>query len=230
MRALFHILSQDEQIRAKYFKFERDRKRFIVGRGLLRVILSRYLDMSPEQLLFCYGNHGKPRLADIYDRDVPLFNLSHSHGYAIYAITYGRELGVDLEYIRFIPDADQVAKMFFSPLENFIYSSLPPNKRIEAFFNCWTRKEAYIKARGDGFSHFLDQFDVSLTPGEPAQLLNANDDPEKVLKWSLRELIPVEGYKAAIAIEGPVWRLFCWRWSENWKTISFCQVNFDKFC
>ena len=210
VQSLWQTLSADEQEKARRFHFQQDRERFIVARGLLRVILGRYLNAEPGHLRFCYSPLGKPSLSRGFGRETLRFNLSHSDGLALYAVTLGREVGVDLE--RLHPDLadEQIAQRFFSPHEVAQLNSLPPNLRQEAFFNCWTRKEAYIKARGEGLTLRLDQFDVSLAPGEPAALLDTKDDPQEASRWSLRELVPGPGYVAALAAEGYNWQLRCW--------------------
>lgn len=214
IQELAQTLSADEYKRAERFYFEQHRQRFIAGRGILRTILSCYLGIEPSKLQFCYGNRGKPALAAI-DTDRTLhFNLSHSEGLAMYAITRDREIGIDLEYIRSVPDAEQIAARFFSCRENAVFRALPPGQKQAAFFNCWTRKEAYIKAIGDGLAFSLDQFDVSLSPGEPARLLGIKGSSTAAAQWSLQELTPAPGYVAALAVEGHGWRLMCWQWPE----------------
>ena len=191
-------LIEDERIRAERFNFRRDRKRFIVGRGVLRMILGRYLHIEPNRVQFSYGPHGKPYLAD---GDGALqFNLARSHELALYAFTRGREIGVDIEYFRALTDAEQIADSFFSPRENAILQALPASQRQQAFYNCWTRKEAYIKAIGKGLAQPLDQFDVSLAPGESTRLLKVEGSPEEGSRWSLYSLTPVAGYVAAVAV------------------------------
>jgi 4'-phosphopantetheinyl transferase len=201
--------------RAERFYLQKDREHFIVARGLLRAILSRYLDMKPSQLRFCYNCHGKPFLATTSGRDTLSFNLSHSHGLALCAVTRGRKIGIDLERVRTDFACEQIAERFFSPRENAALHALPSSMRHEAFFTCWTRKEAYIKAKGEGLLLLLDQFDVSLAPGEPATLLNSRWDSQEASRWSLQELILSPGYTAALAVEGHGWRLTCWQWPEQ---------------
>jgi 4'-phosphopantetheinyl transferase len=216
VQSLQQILSADEQARAGRFYFEKDRKHFIVARGLLRVILSRYLDMEPSQLRFCYSPYGKPSLVIPSDEETLSFNVSHSCGLALYAVTHGRKVGIDLECIRMDFACEQIAERFFSPRENAMLRTLPAKKvKHKAFFNCWTRKEAYIKARGEGLSLPLDQFDVSVAPGEPAMLLNTRGDPQEVSRWSLQEMISAPGFVATLAVEGHGWRLACWEWPES---------------
>lgn len=204
------LLSPDEQARAARFRFEKHRREFTVGRGMLRTLLGRYLDADPRRLEFGYGPHGKPVLASGGLR----FNLSHSGSLALYAVARERELGVDIEEHRPLDDAEQIAERFFSRAENEAFRALPPELRNEAFFLCWTRKEAYIKAIGEGLSLPLHEFDVSLAPGEPARLLGARDAAQ-ALRWTLRGLDPAPGYAAAIVVEGSGWELACWRWGPE---------------
>ena len=216
LETLSAILSVDEKKRAERFHFKEDRGEFIAGRVLLRILLGRYVQRAPSQLQFSYGPSGKPRLAG---EDPSLrFNLSHSHGLALYAFIRGRELGVDLEWMKRNADAEKIAERFFSAQEVVTLRALPAREKEKAFFDCWTRKEAYIKAKGDGLTAPLDGFSVSLSPGEPAALLNVKDDPAEVSRWSLRELDPGPGYAAALAVEGNDWRLRCWEWS--WQGLS----------
>ena len=214
VQTLQNTLATDELSRAERFYFEKDRKRFVVARGLLRAILSRYLSIEASQLRFCYSPYGKPALATTPGQDTLSFNVSHSHGLALYAVTRGREIGIDLERIHADLECEQIAARFFSPRENAVLRALPTKLKTEAFFNCWTRKEAYIKARGGGLSFPLDQFDVSLAPGEPTTLLNTRGDPQEATRWSLRALTPGPGYVAALAVEGHGWRFKCWQWPE----------------
>jgi 4'-phosphopantetheinyl transferase len=193
---------------------ERDREHFIVARGVLRAILGRYLNRVPECLSFSYGARGKPALAGESDTDAIRFSVSHSHGVALYAFTRGREVGIDLERIRCDLAAVEIAERFFSRREVAMLRSLPTAVQHQAFFRCWTRKEAYIKAKGEGLSLPLDQFDVSLAPEEPAAVLGAQRDPSEASRWSLQDLAPAPGYAAALAAEGHGWRLACWQWSD----------------
>jgi 4'-phosphopantetheinyl transferase len=208
------MLTPDELSRADRFYFQKDRNHFIVARAVLRTILGRYLNIDPHQLRFRYSFYGKPSLAKEYDGDQLRFSVSHSHGMALFAVACCRELGVDIERIRPDVATEHIAEQFFSPREVATLRALPADRQIEAFFNCWTRKEAYIKARGEGLSLPLNQFDVSLTPGEPATLLNVQGDMSEVSRWSLQELNPYLGYVAALVVEGQEWRLGCWQQPE----------------
>jgi 4'-phosphopantetheinyl transferase len=209
-----HNLAADEQARAERFYFERDREHFIVARGVLRAILGGYLNRMPACLSFSYSSHGKPALAGESDGDAIRFNVSHSQGVALYAVTRGREVGIDLERIRFDLAVAEIAEGFFSRREVATLRTLPTEAQSQAFFRCWTRKEAYIKARGEGLSLPLDEFDVSLAPGEPAAVLGTQQDPSEASRWSLRELTPAPGYVAALAVAGHGWSLTYWQWPD----------------
>lgn len=214
LQSLWQTLAPDERKRAERFHFRRDHDSFVVARGLLRIILGRYLNAEPDRLRFRYSRYAKPALTGEFDNEALRFNLSHSDNLALYAVTRGREIGVDLERLR--PDFadDKIAEQFFASGEVAALRALPVHAQQEAFFNCWTRKEAFIKARGEGLSLPLDEFEVSLAPGEPAALLSTKGDTREVSRWSLRELIPEPGYVAALAVEGHNWRIRCWRWSD----------------
>lgn len=214
MQQLAQTLTPDERLRVERFHFERDRQRFIVGRGILRMILGQYLGLEPGRLQFCYGPHGKPALAGTFTGQTGrlCFNLAHSQNLALYAVTCEREIGVDIEYIRAISEADQITARFFSAQESAVWLSLPPDQRQAAFFNCWTRKEAYIKALGDGLAQPLAGFDVSLAPGEAAGLLSIGGDRQAAAPWSIQTLAPAPGYAAALAVKGHGWQLKCWQW------------------
>ena len=211
---LAHSLSLEECKRAERFYFPKDRLRFIVRRGLLRTILGYYSGIEPSRVQLCYGSNGKPALEKISSAAAFRFNMSRSGDLALYAVTRYVEIGVDLEGVGRLPDAEQIVERFFSPAERATFHSLPSDQKLHAFFNCWTRKEAYLKALGDGLSRSLDDFDVSLAPGEPARLLRVKGNPHEVSRWSLCELNPAKGYAAALAVEGHGWSLACWQWIE----------------
>ena len=208
-------LNEEERSRAEGFQFKRDRMHFIVARAVLRMILGRYLQIEPKQVQFSYGPHGKPELAERPGDGELRFNLAHSHELALYAFARGREIGVDLEYLRDISDIEQIASEFFSANEIATLHALPASQRRQAFFNCWTRKEAYIKAIGKGLSQPLDQFEVSLAPTEPTGLLNVAGAPEEACRWSLSALTPAPGYVAALAVKGHHWGPAFWQFPES---------------
>ena len=206
-------LTPDEWQRATRFRFPHIRQRFIAGRGILRTILSGYLDVAPHTLRFGYTSYGKPFLESREGQQAQLhFNVTHAEGRALYAITQARAVGIDIEAQREMTDAAAIAKRFFSPLENRILHSLPAADHSSAFLRCWTRKEAYIKAQGMGLSLPLKQFSVTLAPGDPARLLRTDHEPTAIDQWTLRELAPGPGYVAALAVEGHDWQMACWQW------------------
>ena len=230
IEALELILSADELARAQRFRFAKDRTHFIAARGQLRAILGRYLAREPQSLSFTYNDYGKPSLASMPARRTggrpqgsPLrepgvtqddglsFNVSHAQGMALYAFTRNRAIGVDVEYIQSQMEWESIAEHFFSPYEVNVLKAVSPDMRPIAFFNCWTRKEAYIKARGMGLSLALDSFDVSLTPGEPAALLGIRENGQDIANWSLYALHPGSNYIAALAVEGHASSLQYWQ-------------------
>lgn len=205
-------LSADEQQRAGRFRVPQVRSRFIAARSILRNILGRYLECAPSQVRFHYREHGKPLLAPNTFRDDLRFNLSHSHGLALYAVSRAGEVGIDLERIRSDRDHEQLAERFFSSGEAAALGDLPPEDRIDAFFQCWTRKEAYLKARGEGLAIPLASFSVSLAPGEPAALVSVDGDDREAARWWLSSIDPGPGFAAALAVEGAPSGLRLWDW------------------
>jgi 4'-phosphopantetheinyl transferase len=200
------FLSADELARANRFHFAEDRTHFVVARGLLRNLLAAYLGINSAELRFSYGAKGKPFL--VLDGQMQInFNLSHAHGRAAFAFSRGRELGVDLEYVKEDFDAELIATRFFSRAEVLALRSVPAEVRNQAFFNCWTRKEAYIKARGEGLSMPLDEFDVSLRPDEPVALLKNYREEREVNRWSMKALPTPADYVGALVVEGHDWQL-----------------------
>jgi len=200
------LLAADEIARAERFHFEKDRNHYIVARALLRKLLAVYLCTNTAELRFDYAENGKPSLEGIQN-NLLNFNLAHSHGKAIYAFSRGRELGVDLEFIRQDFGGEEIAERFFSQCEIAALRNVPAELTKQAFFNCWTRKEAYIKARGEGLSMPLDVFDVSLVPGEAAAMLRNHKDPAEVARWSMQSVCVPPGYVAALVVEGHYWKL-----------------------
>ncbi|MDQ1640630.1 MAG: 4-phosphopantetheinyl transferase [Pyrinomonadaceae bacterium] len=200
------FLSADELDRANRFHFTEDRTHFVVARGLLRNLLAAYLGIGCAELRFSYGAKGKPFLL-LDGRPQINFNLSHAHGRAAFAFSRGRELGVDLEYVKEDFEAELIANRFFSRSEVLALRTVPADLRNQAFFNCWTRKEAYIKARGEGLSMPLVEFDVSLRPGEPAALLNNYREKREVERWSMKAIPAPEDYVGALVVEGHDWQL-----------------------
>src|ERR1700730_1444128 len=194
---LFSYLNKDEVSRAERFVFPRDRDHFIVARGRLRELLGKYLRCPPDAVQFKTGRFGKLSLLD--DENQLRFNLSHSHGLALYGFCMGRELGIDAEKIRPGFAGQGIAERYFSAAEQRELTEVPKELRDTAFFLCWTRKEAYIKARGDGLQIPLDSFDVSLKPDEPATLRSEDRG-----RWSVRSFTPAPEFVAAIIVEGEI--------------------------
>ncbi len=196
VQKLAATLTEDEQVRAYRFKFDYLQTHFIIARGVLRDILSRYLQLEAKHVQLTYSKFGKPSLTD-HEYE---FNLSHSHNLAVYAVTVGKRLGIDVEGIRQIANLENIAMRFFAPIEYRTLCNLPEEQKLVSFLNCWTRKEAFIKAVGSGLSYPLDKFSVSLIPGEPARLLHIEDEPDTIGAWSWLAFSPTEGYIAALTM------------------------------
>jgi 4'-phosphopantetheinyl transferase len=207
----WQILAPDERERADRFHFERDRRRAVIARGYLRLLLGQFLDLPPNKLVFEYDEFGKPGLLPEQGSSVQ-FNVSHSGDLILIAIARSLPVGVDVERIRTDLDVADIAARFFSANENELLASLGGALRYKAFFNCWTRKEAYLKARGIGLSLPLDQFDVSFLPGEEPRLLATRPDPAEASQWRVRALDLSGDYAAALAAPNSKWGLKCWDW------------------
>jgi len=192
-------LSDAERARAARFRFHRDCRRFIVARARLRQLLAERLDVPPESVELGYGKQGKPELGKRFAHTGWRFNVAHSDDVAVYALSAGHEVGIDVEAIRTIDEADAIAARLFSRREHAVYLSLPPQDKALGFFHCWTRKEAVVKALGNGLSMPLDQFDVSLMPGEPARLLGVAGARGDGCGWRLESFSPLPGFIAAVA-------------------------------
>lgn len=205
------FLDPDERARAARFRFDVHRHRFVAGRGLLRLLLGRLAGRPPEALRFGYGIKGKPFLTDP-PADFR-FNLSNSANGVLIAVSRGRELGADLESLRPLSDADALVERFFAPGEREIYRRVPPEGRLSCFYTGWTRKEAYVKARGDGLSLPTTEFEVVLAPGEPPRLVRFDREPREVDRWSFAAFEPAHGFLGAVAVEGgpPELRPRFWR-------------------
>jgi 4'-phosphopantetheinyl transferase len=209
---LLAVLSADERKRADRFLFDHHRNRFIAGRGALRVLLSSYTGVDPDDLCFNYGPSGKPFLVSSPGEPDLHFNLAHSENLGLLAISRLPGLGVDLEQIRWLDDFDALVERFFSPRESSVFQPLPPEAKPEAFFNLWTRKEAWLKATGEGIGYSLNRVEVTFLPSEPARLLNLPDGQGSVQEWTLRELKPAAGYVGAVAVNATDLRINCCQW------------------
>jgi 4'-phosphopantetheinyl transferase len=190
------VLGPDEKDRAARFRFDNLRRSFVLARGTLRMLLGCYLDVAPASIQFKYGSKGKPALAAPACVD---FNASHSGGLAVFAFTAGCEIGVDVEQIRPLQDIQSIADRFFCSEEAADLMSLPADQRQHGFFLCWTRKEAYIKAIGDGLSAPLDGFRVTLHPSQPARFIHLAHDTNLAQRWTLHDLRLAPNYAAALA-------------------------------
>jgi 4'-phosphopantetheinyl transferase len=209
------LLSADERARVRRFAFEQLGLDFIVARGLLRTMLGAYLNHDPGQLRFSYSQYGKPAVEQPGSVRQLQFNLSHAHRLMAVAIGLDRQVGVDVEHIRLDLDHPQLAGRVFSAREQAVLRSLPPGNVPHGFFLGWTRKEAYIKAIGEGLSHPLSRFDVTLHPDEPAALVATRPDPAEAGRWRLDGLELPDGYVGAVVAAGCDWRL-----SQDWWPVS----------
>ena len=203
-------LSADETGRAARFRFNEDRHRFTVSHIALRDVLARYLLCEPKQIDFTVGEYGKPVVVSKLNLD---FNLSHSGDYALIAVTRGRKVGVDVEHFRDELEIEKIARRFFSEKENVELMGLPAGQQCAGFFNCWTRKEAYIKAHGLGLSLPLDSFDVSLIPNQPAILRATRPNPREASRWTLLSLDIDSQHAGAVAVERLDLEFRFWDWN-----------------
>jgi 4'-phosphopantetheinyl transferase len=220
---LYATLTREERARCARFRFERDRQRFIVAHGVLHDLLGSYLETQPDRLSYAYNAFGKPDLSPEFGGRLK-FNLSHSGGLGLIAITADSDVGIDLEHIRAQSDFADIARRFFSAAEADYLSALPSHLCTEAFFNVWTKKEAYLKASGEGLAIPLDGFSVPLTADSvesPVDLYVASNDIGPAKRWSLYTLQPAPGYIGALAIEGTGWRLS----QRPWKMLRQSLVK-----
>jgi 4'-phosphopantetheinyl transferase len=208
--SMARFLSPDEHAKMAAFRFEQDRIRYLVGRATVRTLLGRLSGVPASDLGFEYGVFGKPSLPAGMGPQLQ-FNISHSADLVLIALSRGRAIGIDVEYIRSSAAIMSIAR-YFSANEYEKLTSLHPAIQRDAFFACWTRKEAYLKARGDGLRLPLNRFEVSFVPGDEPRLIANLDDSSETARWSLRELDVGQDYKAALAVDGVDWRLKCWDW------------------
>jgi 4'-phosphopantetheinyl transferase len=197
-------LSPDERARAARYRHSRDRERFERRRGWLRQVLGACLGRPPAEVRFTYGPHGRPAVMDGAGLQ---FSLSHAGGRVLCAVATGRRLGADLVHVRPGPADDAVARALFAPGEIAGLAALPADARAAAFHRCWTRKEAYVKARGEGLSHPLDAFAVSVAPRSPARLWSAGADAGELARWSLAAVALDESFVGALVVDGTDWEM-----------------------
>ena len=207
LAALAATLAPDEQERAARLRADGGPARFVAARGQMRRVLAGYLGQAPAAVRFHYSAYGKPDIAGDAGAPPLRFNLAHAGEWAVLAVSRGRALGVDIEQLRPLPDAAQIAARFFAPEESAAWAALPAAEQPAAFFRCWTRKEACVKVWGTGLAQPLDRFVVSLAPGSPARLLALDGDPAAAGRWVLCDLEGPPGYVAALAVEGHDWQL-----------------------
>jgi 4'-phosphopantetheinyl transferase len=203
VRACAAVLAASERRRAERFTHDRDRRRFIVRRAGLRRLLAERLDVPAESLRFSQAARGKPELSFPFDSAGLRFSLTHCEDLAVYALSTHADVGIDAEAIRDLPEADDIAALSFSPREYATYRRLPARDKPLGFLNCWTRKEAFVKATGGGLGERLDFFDVSLAPSEPARILRVNDRAGDDCGWTLASFSPAPRFVAALVTERP---------------------------
>lgn len=212
---LLGTLTEDERARASRFRFERDRTRFIAARGLLRSILASYLEVAPEGLRFRYGPYGKPYLSLPSGFPDVRFNLSHSQDLALYAVSVGREVGVDLERVQSWGRAHEIAARFFSARELSALMTATKTERAELFFAYWTAKEAYLKAKGEGLSKGLGGLVFQLEPGKSKLLQAAWKNHSDKRPFEVKTLKPAPGFVAALAAAGGGWQLLTFEYDSS---------------
>lgn len=205
-------LSADEKDRADRFRFGSHRRRFVAGRGVLRRLLAQHTGASPADLVFGYGTAGKPHLVDPAGSGLS-FNVSHADDVALIAIARDRAVGVDVERVKAARDLERLAARFFSPEEAADFMRLPPMARQGAFYTCWSRKEAFLKARGVGLAGNLKDFAVTLEPGVPPVIRRLSASLKGESQWSLADLTVPGGYVGALASEGDGWQIASRRWT-----------------
>lgn len=209
--SFLQLLSPDEKTRASKFRFPRDSRNYIVARGILRTLIGQYLEMPPQEISFQYSKFGKPTLEGI---DSLQFNISHAKNVALFAFTKKFTVGVDVEYVNPEIEVNDIARSFFATKEVSNLLALPEEQQPLAFFNCWTRKEAFIKAIGEGLSFPLNQFEVSLAPDEPAELLATHWDVNAVSNWTLHSMSPAPDFVGCLVIKGSANQVKFWNWDR----------------
>lgn len=205
-------LSAEERARATRFAFDRERRAFVASRGLLRSLLARATGTTPGEAEIVADANGKPRLGGRCGQGRIRFNLSHSGDVWACAVALHREVGIDVEEVRPDRGGDRIAERTFSPVEIGALRALPEADRVFAFHRCWTRKEAFLKARGLAVTVPLDSFEVSLAPGEPPRILATRPDPAEASRWTLHDLDFTPGFAGALCVEGEVREVRLWRW------------------
>lgn len=214
LHLLRQSLSPEELARAEGFRFDRDRDAYVAGRAIVRRLLSRYLGCPAEKVSFARGVYGKPALVSP-DGGMLRFNLSHSDGLALFAVAFGREVGIDIEKVRAAAATSGLAERFFSSDEIAALRLLRGAEREAAFFACWTRKEAYVKARGEGLSLPLRSFSVTVDPDREPALTRCGGEESELNRWMFRDVRPGPEWAATLVAEGRDWELRRWRWAPT---------------
>lgn len=221
-------LSAEECCRAGRLVREEDRRRFIVGHTALRTILGGYLDVPPRRVETVVRAGGKPELAPRSTATRLQFNLSHSRSLAMVALTLDREVGVDVEFVRAFDNMENLVRRYFAPGEQAAWQNLPQSERLTAFFRCWTRKEAYLKARGIGLSAGLDQFEVSLAPGEAARLLSVRDTRDSHMQWQVYDVPAGDGHMAACVVQRDVKEMAIYDWPMSMSSTKLSSLEAEE--
>jgi 4'-phosphopantetheinyl transferase len=211
MKEFERTLDSGEISRSERFLLEADRSRFVVSRGILRRLLGLLSGTDPSKIRFRYSSHGKPSLDGSLSEKGIRFNMSHSNHLALYAFSIDREVGVDLEYIRPFEALKEFVDRFFSEKEKIFLKNLPLNDRTESFFKLWTRREALLKALGQGLT-MAELFDPSGGEGERPGLVGIKGNNENHPYYYVQQLKPAPNYVGAIAVEESNPRVNCWRW------------------
>ncbi len=201
VKELGTFLSGEEIRRVERFYFQKDQRRFVVAHGVLRMLIGRYLNHSPRLVNFRNGSNGKPELDGHPSLVHFSFNLSHSHNLVLFAFSKFSNLGVDLEHIRPIRDFQQIVNYYFHHNERAAFQSSPLCKRQEKFFDCWTRKEAFVKATGEGLSRPLNSFSTSIGSEKEGSIFDIDGDGIKAANWNLLSFRPAQGYVGAVAFK-----------------------------
>ena len=216
------LLTESEKARAEKFKFARDRDRYLIRHGLLRLILGRYLHQDPSAIDFRVGASGKPEVRIAAGGAALFFNASHSAEIALWAIASACPVGVDIERVREIPDIEKIARRFFHPRETATLMALPPDARLAAFHACWTRKEAFLKTTGEGIAQGVAKVEVTLAPGDAAAVVSIAEDSSARERWQLHSFSPASGYVGCVAYENKASALTLsqWRAPRSLQTFS----------
>jgi 4'-phosphopantetheinyl transferase len=201
IQQLAHFLSPDEKIRAERFRFPEHQRRFVAARGILRELLSNYLELSPEQIVFEYSDRGKPKLPKSFNPQQLQFNLSHSQEMAVYCFTLNRRIGIDLEYLKPLTDAEAIASRFFATTEKEFIASAPQEEKQQIFFQLWTAKEAYLKATGEGLAGSLAEIEIILNKERIISSFKLQGSTTATKSWSLFKFIPDNNYIGTVAVE-----------------------------